>query len=285
MIHAHIKAAADSVDEERFQVNLPDSFSHENEIFQDGDRLDPDWLNRVFHWLFSAKLRAAGIGVKAGSKGLDVCCGQGFLGEFLASAGVSMTFCDLSPNQLAALRSRLSLQDVAPRVVSADLLALPFMDGEFDLVVGNSFLHHLPDVPMGLAELARVLKPGGRLILFHEPGIKANYWETFPLSVVRDTTYRSGFTDLWQFETGRLSRVISGSGFRDTRIIGSGIFSAVALNAYLIVMGKLGVTHRWAIEPALRMRPWCNRLEAPLRAFLRPDAFPSLFITATRRHA
>lgn len=285
MIHAHIKAAAASVDEERFQVRLPDRYSNENENFQDGDRLNPDWLKRVFHRMFSAKLRAAGIGINSGSKGLDVCCGQGFLGEFLGSTGVSMTFCDISTLQLAALRRRLSSQEAPPRVVEADLAALPFMDGEFDLVVGNSFLHHLPDVPRGLSELARVLKPGGRLILFHEPGIKANYWETFPLSAVRDTTYREGFTDLWQFESERLSRVISENGFSDQHIIGSGIVSALALNAYLIVMGKLGVTQRWAIEPALRMRPWCNRLEGPLKACLRPDAFPSLFITAIRRQA
>lgn len=285
MIHAHIKAIAASLDEERFRVSLPDSISHVNESFQDGDGLDPEWLNRVFHGMFSMKLSAAGIKIKPGSKGLDVCCGQGFLGEFLASAGASMTFCDLSPFQLAALRRRLSSQEASPRVVEADLAALPFIDGEFDLVVGNSFLHHLPNVPQGLSELARVLKPGGRLILFHEPGIKANYWETFPLSVVRDTTYRSGFTDLWQFEAGRLTRCISENGFSDPQIIGSGILAAFALNAYLIVMGKLGVTQRWAIEPALRMRPLCNLFEGALKTRLGPDAFPSLFITAVRRQA
>lgn len=44
----------------------------------------------------------------------------------------------------------------------ADIAALPFTDGEFDVVICNHVLYHLPDRDRGIAELARVLKPGGR---------------------------------------------------------------------------------------------------------------------------
>lgn len=46
----------------------------------------------------------------------------------------------------------------------ADIAALPFEDGEFDAVVCNHVLYHLPDRDRGIAELARVLRPGGRFV-------------------------------------------------------------------------------------------------------------------------
>lgn len=282
MIHAHIKRTAVSINEESFQVQLPDAYSHANETFEDGDGLDPDWLKIVWQRMFQIKMAAAHVVIPPGAKVLDACCGQGFLGECLAIAGASVTFCDISPLQLDALKARYAAQKLTVKVAAANLLCLPFKNDEFDYVVGNSFLHHLPDVPKGLSELARVLKPGGRLLLFHEPGIRANYWETFPVSLLRDTTYNSGFTDLWQFESDRLAGVIMRSGFGKPKLVGSGLLSAVLLNAYFILLGKLKVNNRWALEPVLRLRALCYRFEAPLRSILDADAFPSLFITATR---
>lgn len=282
MIHSHIKQVAISLDEENFRVQLPDLYSHANETFEDGDGLDPNWLKLVWQRMFQAKMDAAKISIPSGSKILDTCCGQGFLGEYMSLKGGVVTFQDLSPFQLAALRARFAEQNLPAEVIEADVQHLPFADGEFDFVVGNSFLHHLPDVPKGLSELARVLKIGGRLISFHEPSIRANYWETFPLSLIRDTTYNSGFTDLWQFETNRLANVLAGSCFKNPTIIGSGVLSAIIVNWYLIATSKLGVKHRWVLEPALRLRAFCHRLEAPFKSLLRTDSFPSLFITAVR---
>jgi SAM-dependent methyltransferase len=45
-----------------------------------------------------------------------------------------------------------------------DVQELPFTDGEFDIVVAAWMLYHVPDLDRGLAEIARVLKPGGRLV-------------------------------------------------------------------------------------------------------------------------
>jgi SAM-dependent methyltransferase len=45
-----------------------------------------------------------------------------------------------------------------------DVQELPFADGEFDVVVAAWMLYHVPDLDRGLAEIARVLKPGGRLV-------------------------------------------------------------------------------------------------------------------------
>jgi ubiquinone/menaquinone biosynthesis C-methylase UbiE len=283
MIHSHIKKVAIALDEENFQVQLPDMYSHSNETFEDGEELDPNWLKLVWQRMFQIKMDAANISIPSGSQVLDACCGHGYLGEYISSLGGEVTFCDLSPLQLDALRARFADQNLPAEVIEADLLHLPFPDGKFDVVVGNSFLHHLPDVPKGLSELARVLKPGGRLVLFHEPSIRANYWETFPLSLIRDTTYNSGFTDLWQFEADRLASVLTDNGFKTPETVGSGVLSAILLNWYLIVINKLGIKQRFALEVALRLRALLLRLESPLKFLLRSDSFPSLFITAVRQ--
>src|ERR1043166_2410292 len=70
---------------------------------------------------------------------------------------------DLSGRMLVRARRRLKNNRV--RQVSADLTRLPYADGAFDAVVCGWVLEHLPDPLPGLRELARVLQPGGKLLL------------------------------------------------------------------------------------------------------------------------
>jgi SAM-dependent methyltransferase len=59
-----------------------------------------------------------------------------------------------------------------------DIQALPFADGEFDLVVANWVLYHVEDLELGLSELARVLRPGGALVAGTQArGHLPNVWE------------------------------------------------------------------------------------------------------------
>nr|MBA2529198.1 class I SAM-dependent methyltransferase [Euzebyales bacterium] len=102
---------------------------------------------------------------------LEVGCGTGFFLLNLAQAGVvGEAHCtDISPGMVGACVAngrRLGL-DVHGRV--ADVEALPYDDAGFDLVLGHAFVHHLPDPDTALAELRRVLRPGGRLVIAGEP--------------------------------------------------------------------------------------------------------------------
>lgn len=279
MIHEHIRRVAESVEEEVFRVRLPLSVAHENESFVDGDSFDPEWLSAMWGRLFIAKLDLVAARIPPRCRVLDICCGQGYLGQALLESGAETTFCDVSRPQLDALCARLGRR---VRTVEADLVRLPFEDGEFDLVIGNSFLHHIQDVPAAVAEVHRVLDGGGRFIMLHEPSARANFWETFPVSLLRDTTYRSGFTDIWQFEAERLAKVLSECGFESVQVLGTGMLSSLLLNWYLISMEKLRVRARWLIQPALGLRPILMRLEKPLRAIIPPNGFPSLLIAAQR---
>ncbi len=97
---------------------------------------------------------------------LDVGSGAGQIAQHLikySDPGTEVTCTDLSHRMLRRARHRL--QGPEPRFVTADLSQLPFDDGSFDCVTCGYVLEHLPDPKPGLAEMARVLSPGGRMFL------------------------------------------------------------------------------------------------------------------------
>jgi SAM-dependent methyltransferase len=90
---------------------------------------------------------------------LEVGCGWGELGEWLArETGAEVVATDLSPHMVSLARERGLGASIA------DVQALPFADGAFDVVVAAWMLYHVPDLDRGLAEIARVLRPAGRLV-------------------------------------------------------------------------------------------------------------------------
>lgn len=97
---------------------------------------------------------------------LDVPCGGGVAFRALPSGrDVRYVAIDIDERMLARARAR-AMRRGLPRVefVAADMLALPFDDGEADLVLSYSGLHMVSDPERAVRELARCLKPGGRLI-------------------------------------------------------------------------------------------------------------------------
>jgi SAM-dependent methyltransferase len=90
---------------------------------------------------------------------LEVGCGEGELAErFVRELGCEVVAIDQSERMVELTRAR----GVGARV--ADVQDLPFGDGEFDCAIAAWMLYHVPDVDRALAELARVLRPGGRLV-------------------------------------------------------------------------------------------------------------------------
>jgi len=97
---------------------------------------------------------------------LDVGCGAGQITTHLlkyANDDAQITCFDLSHEMVR--RSRARLKSDRPRFLVADVTRLPFADATFDCVTCGYVLEHLPDVKDGLSELARVMKPGGRMLL------------------------------------------------------------------------------------------------------------------------
>ena len=101
------------------------------------------------------------VGAKTGLQALDLCCGQGNVSEALISRGCHVTGIDFSPAMLAFARDR----NPDGTFVEADAQNLPFSEAEFDIVVSNLGVCHVPDQPRVLAEVRRVLRPGGRFAM------------------------------------------------------------------------------------------------------------------------
>lgn len=99
----------------------------------------------------------------SGRRILDAGCGSGPLSAALRANGAAVTGFDVSAAMLDLARQRLG-QDADLHVADLDE-PLPFADAEFDDVVASLVLHYLEDWSGPLAELRRVLKAGGRLIL------------------------------------------------------------------------------------------------------------------------
>ncbi|MQW75306.1 methyltransferase domain-containing protein [Nocardioides sp. dk4132] len=147
----------------------------------DYDDFGAEYSARNANSLFNAyyerpeMLRLAGD--VAGLRVLDAGCGSGPLTEALRDKGAVVSGFDLSPVMVDLARERLG-EDADVRV--ADLGApLPYPDDAFDLVVSSLALHYVEDWDAALAEVRRVLRPGGRLTV----------------SIIHPTVYVVGYPD------------------------------------------------------------------------------------------
>jgi ubiquinone/menaquinone biosynthesis C-methylase UbiE len=94
----------------------------------------------------------------------DVGTGTGFMAAGLARRVRRVIGIDASPAMLDQARRNLAgLDNVELRV--GDGLRLPLDDGTLDAIFANMYLHHIVEPPAAIAEMVRVLKPGGRLVI------------------------------------------------------------------------------------------------------------------------
>lgn len=147
---------------------MSDDHTHVQEFF--AARAD-DWDSRFPDDGPAFAAAVAGLGLRAGDRVLDAGCGTGRALEPLRTAvepsGVVIGV-DLTPAMLrAAVRAGRAGQG---RLLLADVAALPLRSEVFDAVFGAGLIAHLPHPAENLRELARVVRPGGTLALFHPVG-------------------------------------------------------------------------------------------------------------------
>jgi ubiquinone/menaquinone biosynthesis C-methylase UbiE len=179
------------------------------------------------------------------AEALEIGSGTGYFSLNLMQLGLveHLTATDISPGMLGELRATAARLGLEARTEVTDAERLPFEDGSFDLAFGHAVLHHLPDLQAGLAELHRVLRPGGTLAFCGEPSryghlmaavpkqgarVAAPLWRLVLGASARQADPAEGcdghelepHVDVHAFAPRELGAVLRGAGFEAIRIRG-----------------------------------------------------------------
>jgi SAM-dependent methyltransferase len=163
----------------------------------------------------------------AGRRILDAGCGSGPLFAALRDQGAILTGIDKSAGMLELARRRLG--DDADLQVADLSSPLPFPEGRFDDVTASLVLHYLEDWGPALAELRRVLKPGGRLIasvdhpfatnLAHrDAGLEPDYFATYNWVDEWTVGGQTALLSFWARPLHAMTDAFAAAGFRITVI-------------------------------------------------------------------
>jgi ubiquinone/menaquinone biosynthesis C-methylase UbiE len=159
--------------------------------------------------------------VRAGGRALDVACGTGavtrILSERVGPAGAVVAL-DINPGMLAVARVAAPARNIEWREGSA--VSLPFPEATFDHVLCQQGLQFFPDKPAALAEMKRVLKPGGRLALAcwrsveHMPG----YLALEQALARRIGPEKAALPPFALGDAETIRRLVTGAGFREVTL-------------------------------------------------------------------
>jgi len=167
--------AAGAATVRRLRAGRPEREYGAMDLEQERDRARTMWalgdytrLAELLSPAADALVEAAGVA--PGDRVLDVATGTGNAALAAARRGATVTGADLTPRMLELAGARAVREGVELELVEADLEDLPFPGGAFDVVVSVFGVIFAPRPAAAVAELARVLRPGGRLAL-------TSWWE------------------------------------------------------------------------------------------------------------
>lgn len=204
-------------------LHANESFDHGHEYRWQGVYGDEIWLKLERAGLTPSNVNQLSV--------LEVCAGMGFLTYHLLSRCMPkhLVVNDISSAELTVAKDLIKKNYPTAQVDwnVGDMHTVHF-DRKFDLIIGNSFLHHFHNVPQVLSRFESLLTERGVFISLHEPTPMSTVVEgaklvAYPLAVlapglvnniVRDRyAGEPSSTDLWMFEPAKLKRVARAAGF------------------------------------------------------------------------
>ena len=130
------------------------------------DRVAQDW-DEMRENFFSNEVREEALSTAAVQKGkiaADIGAGTGFISEVLIQAGLQVIAVDQSEAILKEMKRKFAdIETIDYRVGQAQ--NLPISDGTVDYAFANMYLHHVESPPKAIAEMIRILKPAGKLVI------------------------------------------------------------------------------------------------------------------------
>ncbi|MFI1564787.1 class I SAM-dependent methyltransferase [Streptomyces sp. NPDC020490] len=137
------------------------------------------------------------LGSQTGSAICDVACGAGHLAlSFADEHPARLVGVDPAPSMLESFRALAAERSVTVETAQAAAEELPFPDASFDLVVSRLAPHHFLDIRKAVAEMTRLLRPGGRLAVIDLEGNEDPEIDTLnhELEVLHDPTHMRSYT-------------------------------------------------------------------------------------------
>lgn len=209
-------------------------------VIEANEKLDHEYAEAhklpIANWCFrDIRSRLNALPPKSYDRVLDVCAGTGYVSLNVMSHSLfkECVALDINPSALRLLEQQARDLKISGILTSVgNIMKTEFPANHFDCILGNAFLHHLPDNKTFLAEMCRILKPGGVICILGEPGLSAIKWQNlfqrFILSLVGKKHWPKGeipLTDIWQFERHSLQALLAEVGFSESKVVGHGRWS------------------------------------------------------------
>jgi len=170
-----------SVDASEAQRQIERNVAIHDKVARKYDALHGEIFNDIEQARLSRTLTLARDSVQTGRtllQALDFGCGSGNLSRHLLALDLNVTAADVSQGFLDLVRSRYTDERLATYLMKdGDLSGLE--DGRFDMIATYSVLHHIPDYLAACAELARLCRPGGVIMIDHEA--TEEHWKGDPV--------------------------------------------------------------------------------------------------------
>jgi len=168
-------------------------------VASEWDRIKRNYIQDMLPFMVATNF------IQSGAVAADIGTGTGEVLLTLAKSAGKVIGIDSSEKMLDVCRDRIAengLDNVELRLGDAE--ALPLDDGECDTVFSSMLLHHLPNPPQGVAEMSRVLAPGGKVVIIDlvkhandwTREVMADLWLGFTEQQIQDYLRQSGFVDL-----------------------------------------------------------------------------------------